>query len=332
MRYIILSFSALLLLLSLILFLQGRQGHPLPNHLSKIEKWITPNNRVKVVSTTAIIDSIVEQIGGERIDHISLIEESMDPHSYELVKGDSEKLSFAQIIFCNGLNLEHGASLRYQLQHHPNTFALGDIIQKKIPEKILFNQNQPDPHIWLDASLWAEVVDPIVQALIMADPEGKSYYETQGEKVKNSIVNLDKTIRDQLKMIPSEKKHLVTSHSAFNYFTRRYLTETLDEAINDQWQSRCSSPEGLAPDGQLSCFDIQCVVNYIFQYKVKTIFPESNVSQDSLRKIQSICLEKGFLIEISKNMLHSDTLGSFSQTYQEMLANNANILYQTWIS
>src|SRR5580692_1061201 len=101
---------------------------------SDIDRWTTTNGKVKVLSTTAMIDDIVGYVGGARVDHISLILGEIDPHGYELVKGDDEKISLAEIIFYNGLGLEHGASLRYALNHHPCAIALGNRVQREAPE------------------------------------------------------------------------------------------------------------------------------------------------------------------------------------------------------
>ena len=93
--------------------------------LSPSQDWESPNGKVKILSTTQMIDDVVGQIGGDRVDHICLIEGEIDPHSYELVKGDDEKIGFAQLFFYNGLGLEHGASLHYQIAQHPHAVDSG---------------------------------------------------------------------------------------------------------------------------------------------------------------------------------------------------------------
>ena len=93
---------------------------------SPLHRWMQDNGKVKILSTTAMIDDLVGQIGGDRVDHLVLITGEMDPHSYEMVKGDEEKFSCASLIFFNGLGFEHGASLRAQLQNHPHAIALGN--------------------------------------------------------------------------------------------------------------------------------------------------------------------------------------------------------------
>src|SRR5262245_55176684 len=77
--------------------------------------WNAKNGKVKVLGTTAMITDLVKQIGGDRIDVITLIQGELDPHSYQLVKGDDEKLKTADLIIYSGLNLEHGPSLKAYL-------------------------------------------------------------------------------------------------------------------------------------------------------------------------------------------------------------------------
>src|SRR5690349_13398984 len=133
-----------LCLFSFILW--GCSGSSTP---SAMEIWAMQNGKLKILSTTAMVDDIVGQIGKERIDHIPLITGEIDPHSYELVKGDDEKLSLATIIFYNGLGLEHGASLRYQIEHHRNAIGVGNFILEKQPNLILYSDKEIDPHIWM---------------------------------------------------------------------------------------------------------------------------------------------------------------------------------------
>ncbi|MGH7889786.1 MAG: metal ABC transporter solute-binding protein, Zn/Mn family [Thermodesulfobacteriota bacterium] len=290
---------------------------------SGLNQWMEQNGRAKVLSTTAIIDDLVGQVGGDKIDHLALIEGAIDPHSYELVKGDAEKLSYAQTVFYNGLGLEHGASLRYHLTQHSKGVALGEKIREKDPEAILFAGEQVDPHIWLDISLWVEAVDPIVEALSELDSKNSSYFQENGKKLKDSLLVLDAALLQKLQKIAPEKRYLVTSHDAFNYFTRRYLRE------GSVWKDRFCAPEGLAPDGQLSCYDIQLVIDHLERHQIRVIFPESNISRDSLKKILSVCKEKGMKVDIAENALYSDSLGA-TENYQTMMEHNAHVLCEAW--
>lgn len=294
---------------------------------TQLNEWASDTQRIKVLSTTAMIDDIVAKIGQERINHEVLIRGEIDPHSYELVKGDDEKLSLAQIVFFNGLGLEHGASLNYRLKMHPKAIGVGDWIRKAYPNEILTKDAQIDPHVWMDAFLWAEIVHPIVTALTDVDPEGAAFFEANGARVKEELKQLHSNLLEKFNSVPASKKYLVTSHDAFNYFTHRYLN------VDHDWESRVRAPEGLAPDGQLSCNDIQNIIDYLCAHQVEIVFPESNVSRDSLRKIVSACQEKGLKVKISSEILYADTLGSpggDAGTYPQMMTHNTTVLTKAW--
>lgn len=297
------------------------------NSTSPMEEWRTPSSKAKVLSTTPIIDDLVARIGGERIDHLSLMDHSIDPHSYELVKGDDEKFAIAAIVFYNGLGLEHSASLKTQLEQHPRAIALGDEIKKQNPSAILNQGGQVDPHIWLDVYLWQQTVDSIITHLCSIDPEGSEYYQTKGTQTRKELQELDAWMQTSLKSISAEKRYLVTSHDAFNYFTRRYLEQ------EGEWKDRFCAPEGLAPDGQLGFQDLQRVIDHLQKNDIHILFSETNVGQDSLKKIADICREKGFPVEISSKSLFSDTLADSNSkplTYEEMMKHNTILLYEAW--
>jgi len=266
-----------------------------------------PNGKVKALSTTTQIGDLVEEIGGDRVDHWVLMTGDLDPHSYELVKGDDEKFSRSDLIFYNGLGLEHGASLASTLRDHPSSISLGEWIQAKHPQKILTKNGLVDPHIWMDLSLWKETIDPIVQALSEKDPEGSAYYEQRSAHLKNKMVLLHQKMFDRLQKVPAEKRYLVTSHDAFHYFTKSYLA---DPKEGDQWTERFAAPEGLAPDGQLNPSDIEGIIRYLKEKKISVLFPESNVSRDSIKKIVSAGKELGLEISICSEVLYGDAMAN----------------------
>ncbi len=294
------------------------------DRVEKLRLWMKPSNKIKILSTTVQIGDLVEEIGGDRIDHLVLIQGELDPHSYELVKGDDEKFSRANLIFYNGLGLEHGASLHATLRAHSSSINLGAQIQQKQPEKILKKQGLIDPHIWVDLSLWKEAIDPILEKLIYLDPEGTLFYQQRAEQLKEKMGALHEKMYSLLQQVPSKKRFLVTSHDAFHYFTKSYLADLED---GDSWEERFAAPEGLAPDGQLNPVDIEAIVQYLRKKNISVIFPESNVSRDSIKKIVSAGLELGLHISICSEVLYGDAMGGGEHhSYFDSMFHNAEVI------
>ncbi len=296
------------------------------------EPAASASNKVKVLSTTAMVGDLVCKVGGERIRGDVLIIGEIDPHSYELVKGDDEKIDAAAVVFYSGLNLEHGASLRHKLSLRPYAISVGDYIQRQYPDRILLEQDQVDPHIWMDISLWTYALTPICEALCEIDPNGRSYYEQRAQETFLELMSSHEKLRAQMQKIPEEKRYLVTSHDAFAYFTRAYLS-TDDEFFTDGWRKRMAAPEGFAPEGQLGAADLQRIIDYLIQNQAQVVFPESNVSPDALRKIVSACKEKGMNVRISPEALYGDSMGppgSLAGSYPGMVEYDAMVLQKEW--
>jgi len=290
--------------------------------------WMIPNGKLKVLSTTAMVHDVVQRVGGEHIDSLVLICGELDPHTYQLVKGDDEKLSFADIIFYNGLGLEHGPSLKHRLAASRKAVSLGDEVAKDHPDNILVRQGQLDPHIWMDMALWAKTIPVIVRTLSEADPKHHEAYEQNGHALAAELISTDNAIQQILQKVPDQKRYLVTSHDAFNYFARAYLA-TDEERRLKTWQLRFEAPEGLAPESQLSVSDIQAIITHLEKYHIHVLFPESNVSQDSIRKVVSAGNERGLQLRIADVPLYGDAMGekgSPAGTYQGMLLHNAQVI------
>lgn len=296
--------------------------------ITNMDRFMENNDKLKILSTTGIISDLVDAIGGEWIDHVTLIAGELDPHSYELVKGDDEKLQTADLIFSNGLGLEHGASLSFALKQHADVVQLGDAIIKEHPESVILVDGYVDPHIWMDMALWSEAISPIVQALSQKDPDHASFFEKNGEELRAKLLQTDTYLRQKLQEVAPEKRYLVTSHDAFNYFTKHYLARD-----GEDWRPRFAAPEGLSPEGQLSTAHIAEIITHLDRYHIQIVFPESNVSRDSLKKIVLAGREKGLKIKIAREVLYGDAFGnalSGADTYLKMMEHNQEALIKEW--
>jgi len=286
----------------------------------RLHHWMEDNGKRKILSTTAQIGDLVSAIGGERVDNWVLIQGDLDPHSYEIVKGDGEKLDRADLIFYNGLGLEHGAGLSSLLKKSTKSIPVGDKIREAEPKKILMKGGSVDPHIWMDISLWQKAIGPIVEGLSAADPEGASYFQQRGEALALEMEGTHLKVRERLSKIDSEKRYLVTSHDAFQYFTRSYLAEPNEP----DWSKRFAAPEGLAPDGQINPLDIQRIIVFLRTHQIDVIFPESNVSRDSIKKIALSGKELGLAVRICSEPLYGDSMSGIP--YLEMMVRNADVI------
>jgi manganese/zinc/iron transport system substrate-binding protein len=297
-------------------------------HEQRVKQWFESSDRLKVLCTIGMIDDLVQQIGGDYVDSLPLISGQLDPHTYEMVKGDGEKLGHAELIFYNGLGLEHGPSLKRYLDESAKAFALGDLVGGMQKERLLFVEGAIDPHIWMDVSFWAELIQPIADALAAQRPEAAEYFAERAQALRREMLEVHAELRRQLQAVPSDKRFLVTSHDAFNYFARAYLAADDETAFKD-WDKRFEAPDGLAPDGQMSTTDIQEVVAHMERYQVHVIFPESNVSRDAIAKLREAGSHRGLDVHIAEVELYGDAMGapeSDEGSYLGMMKHNARVI------
>lgn len=309
-----------------VLLLSGCSNHS--SRQNEFNHWIEDNNKVKVLSTTCMINDLVKQIGGDYVDSLTLIQGELDPHSYQLVKGDDEKLSYAQIIFYSGLGLEHGPSLHHYLADNPKAVSLGAAIEQQDPHAVVYVNGQKDPHIWMDISLWAKAVPAIVKALSDKDPAHAQAFEKNGAELQAKMAEVHQQVKSILHQLPEHDRYLVTSHDAFNYFARVYLTEE-GEVESGAWVKRFAAPEGLAPESQLSTSHVKAIIDHLKEHHIHLLFPESNVSRDSIRKIVQAGKEQGLDVRIACCPLYGDAMGpagSDGDTYLKMIVHNAKML------
>lgn len=286
----------------------------------RLREWMKEGSEIRVLSSIAQIDDLVMTVGGDAVKSLPLVQGDLDPHSYELVKGDNEKFVRADVVFYNGLNLEHGASLSAMLHSHAKAISIGDAIARKRPDQILEKDGVMDPHLWMDVSLWSSAIDVIVEALSKCRPEKSTEFYQRGKDLKDQMLLTHQAICEKIQTLDQHKRYLLTTHDAFRYFARAYFTgeEKLD------WQNRFAAPEGLAPDGQIGSSDIQDMISFLQKNRVQVIFPESNLSKDSIRKIAAAGQDLGFHVKVCEEPLYGDSMSNLS--YLEMMTKNADIM------
>ncbi|QVE48979.1 zinc ABC transporter substrate-binding protein [Chlamydia crocodili] len=264
------------------------------------------DNKIYVLSMNRMIHDCVSRIVGDKLCSIVLIDGAIDPHAYEMVKGDEDKMAMSRLIFCNGLGLEHTASLRKHLEGNPKSVNIGERLIAREVFSPLEEDGFYDPHIWTDISIWTEGTKEITAALISEFPEYEKEFTINSNELIEEMQMLDSWAKRCLSTIPEESRYLVSGHNAFSYFTRRYLA-TPEEVKSNVWNKRCISPEGISPEAQISIRDIMLVVDYIHEHNVTVMFPEDTLNQDALKKIAS-CLKKGHSVRLASRPLYSDNV------------------------
>lgn len=274
--------------------------------------------KLLLVTTYSILADMVEQVAGERAEVYSMVPIGANPHEYEPLPRDVQKVQDADAIFYNGLNLEAGNGWFENLLktagksgEEAPVYALTEGISPIYLESKGL-EGQPDPHAWLDLQNGIRYVENVRDALIEVDPEGQEYYEERARAYIQEIEQLHQEIIREVAQIPEEQRLIVTSEGAFKYFGQAYGFETAYIwEINSENQG---TPE-----------QIQSIVSRVRQSQVPALFVETSVDR---RSMETVSRETGVPIA---GEVFTDSLaprGEAGDTYLEMMRHNAQTFLQ----
>jgi manganese/iron transport system substrate-binding protein len=196
------------------------------------------DSRLKIVATTTIVGDVIHNIAGEAVDLTVLLPPGTDPHTFQPTPQDAAKLADAQLIFINGAGLE--TFLDKLLESSGSQGKVVDLSQGitllaghehdagATPEA---GHPQGDPHVWTDPNNVIVWVQNAVQALSQADSSHTATYQANAEAYQKALVDLDQWIRQQVELVPVEKRKLVMDHEIFGYFANRYGFEEVGAVI-----------------------------------------------------------------------------------------------------
>lgn len=254
-----------------------------------------------VIATTGQIADAIKEISGDHLQVSALMGPGVDPHLYKATQSDLSKLDKAEVIFYNGLHLEgQMLDIFEQMAKDKTVLAVGETLDEK---QLLASDTDAmlhDPHIWFDVELWKGVVKAISTQLQEEYPEFKVDFQTNEAAYLKKLDDLQSYAEKRVNEIPQQQRILVTAHDAFNYFGRSQGFEV-------------RGLQGLSTDSEYGVKDVQEMVDFLVENKIKALFIESSVSDKAMKAVIEGAKEKGHDIVIGGE-LFSDAMGAEGTT------------------
>jgi manganese/zinc/iron transport system substrate-binding protein len=250
-----------------------------------------------VVATTTMIGDLVKSIAGDRVDLKVIMPPGVDPHTYKPSTADLGNIQRARLVLYNGLHLE--GKMVELLEHELKERAVA--ITRDIPHDLLLAWKQGDagahdPHVWFDVSLWQRAIPTVRDALTKLDPDGAESYAKNAETYQAQLASLHDELKQKLASVPKDRRVLITSHDAYNYFGKAYEVEVF-------------GLQGISTETEASLSSLNSAVDFILQRKIPAIFVESSVSPKTIERLQADCRSRGFDVKIGGE-LYSDAMGA----------------------
>ena len=234
-------------------------------------------DKVKAVASFSILGDMVSQVGGDRVDVVTLVGPDGDAHVYEPTPADAKNLAGAAILFVNGLGfegwmdrLEKSSGFKGKVVVASTGVKARTMVEEEggKPETIT------DPHAWQSLANGKLYVGNIRDGLIAADPDGKSVYEANAAKYLGEIMQEDDAVKAALATLSKERRKIITSHDAFGYFGTAYGLEVI-------------APEGVSTESEASAQDVAKIIRQIKAEKIPAVFMENITDHRLLDQIAS---------------------------------------------
>ncbi len=165
-----------------------------------------------------------------------------------------------------------------------------------------------DPHFWFDPLRVKIVVNEIASRLAAVDPEGGDLYRENAASYVTELDELHAWTKEQVDVIPPDRRLLLTSHDSLAYFAQLYGFKVVGAII----------PTSLSTEVEPTAAHLGNLVEVIAHNDVQAVFGETTVSE---RIAKAISNETGAkLVRLYTGSLGPE--GSGADTYLGMQRTN----------
>jgi zinc/manganese transport system substrate-binding protein len=229
-------------------------------------------DRLKVVASFSILADLVKNVGGDKVDVVSLVGPNGDAHVYAPAPPDAKKIADAKVLVINGLGLEGWLPRLVQSSGGKATIVTAS--KGVLPLQV---GSHADPHAWQSVPKVKIYVANIRDALSSADSAQATVFRANAERYLRELDRLDTELRTAIAKIPPERRKVITTHNAFGYFAAAYGIVFI-------------APIGVSTETEPSAHDIAALIQQIKADKIPAVFLE-NLSDERL--IRRIAAETG---------------------------------------
>ena len=268
-------------------------------------------DKIKVASFSTIDTEIVQQVGGDHVEVVALVKPGVDPHEYEPTPSDLREVSGARLILTSGKHMENYLNkLQEATGGKADLLRVGDQFSslKMKPREGEKSGAIEDPHWWHSVANVKQATKIIRDELIKLDSADKADFEANANGYLAKLDALENWVKRKVAELPRDKRKLITSHDAFQYFARDY-------------GFTIGAIEGISPETEASNKHVSDLIDDIRKQGVKAIFVENTLNP---KVTTEITRETGAKIG---GTLYPDGLGAGdASTYQGMMKHNVSTI------
>jgi ABC-type Zn uptake system ZnuABC Zn-binding protein ZnuA len=196
---------------------------------------------IQVVTTTTVLSSIVESIGGDRVEVTSIATGHQDPHFVEAKPSYMMKVKNADLFIRIGMELEIGWERLILDGSRNHKVAIGqpghldvsegverlEVPTQKIDRSMGDLHPFGNPHYWLDPLNGKIVAKNISMGLARVSPADAEYFNNNyldfAKRVDEAMVRWTAELK------PYKGSKLITYHNSWTYITNRFGLVIVDQ-------------------------------------------------------------------------------------------------------
>jgi zinc transport system substrate-binding protein len=214
-RLVRLILSTVLLLLSVFILTTAAGCNP----------EVNPSRETVIAVTILPQASIVETIGGDKVEVVVMVPPGASPHTYEVTPDQMTQLSRAKMYAKVGSPVEFELAWMDKLAAVNRSMLVVDCSQgiqfiEMIEEGNGEEHEGVDPHIWLSVKNVKIMAQNIRDGLIQIDPDNQAYYEANFTAYMDELTSLDKTLAVDFSSISN--RSFIIYHPSLGYFAHDY--------------------------------------------------------------------------------------------------------------
>lgn len=238
--------------------------------------------KLPVVASFSIIADMTREIGGDRVEVVSLVGPDQDAHVFQPSPADIKKVSAAKVLVVNGLGLEGWMTRLDKAANFRGVTVVASkgIKTRQAPEEEHAESDHDhdhvdvDPHAWHDPARVQTYIRNISAGLIQADPAGKAEYQRRASEYAAKVQALDAWAKQQFASVPAAKRKMLTSHDAFGYLGEHYQLQVL--AI-----------QGVSTEAEASAKGVAQLTRQVRNERVKAVFMENMTDARLLKQLST---------------------------------------------
>jgi len=265
-------------------------------------------DKATVVATFSILADLAQRIGGGQVRVLTLVGPNGDAHVFEPGPKESAELAEASALIANGLGFEPWLA---RLED-ASGFKGRTIIATTGVAPLTWTEEPgaTDPHSFQDVSNAEIYAANIAKGLSEADPAHAADFKANADKLIAEMAALDKELKAEFAAIPQERRRILTSHDAFQYFGRAYGIEFV-------------AVQGISTEAEPTAQDLATIIRQARDGHLPAIFLENMADP---RLAETVAQESGVRIG---GELYADALsraGGPAPDYLSLMRFNAGQL------